>query len=99
MGQILQTGNTSITVTCTAFVSAAHTVVDIDAFTVFFSQIKKVFTLISLLFFFQMFGGFSMLLWTGAILCFLAYGIQAAMEDEPANDNVRKGPQNIHVMS
>ena len=35
-----------------------------------------------------MFGGFSMLLWTGAILCFLAYGIQAAMEDEPANDNV-----------
>lgn len=39
-----------------------------------------------------MFGGFSMLLWTGAVLCFLAYGIQAAMEDEPANDNVRKGP-------
>lgn len=38
----------------------------------------------------QMFGGFSMLLWTGAILCFLAYGIQAAMEDEPANDNVRR---------
>lgn len=37
-----------------------------------------------------MFGGFSMLLWTGAILCFLAYGIQAAMEDEPANDNVRR---------
>uniref|UniRef100_A0A8C8CEB2 Sodium/potassium-transporting ATPase subunit alpha n=1 Tax=Oncorhynchus tshawytscha TaxID=74940 RepID=A0A8C8CEB2_ONCTS len=25
----------------------------------------------------QMFGGFSMLLWTGALLCFLAYGIQA----------------------
>lgn len=46
----------------------------------------------------QMFGGFSMLLWTGAILCFLAYGIQAAMEDEPANDNVRKVPWNIHVM-
>uniref|UniRef100_A0A8B9LY45 Sodium/potassium-transporting ATPase subunit alpha n=1 Tax=Astyanax mexicanus TaxID=7994 RepID=A0A8B9LY45_ASTMX len=36
----------------------------------------------------QMFGGFSMLLWTGAVLCFLAYGIQAAMEDEPANDNI-----------
>lgn len=31
-----------------------------------------------------------MLLWTGAVLCFLAYGIQAAMEDEPAKDNVRK---------
>lgn len=30
-----------------------------------------------------------MLLWIGAILCFLAYGIQAASEDEPANDNVR----------
>ncbi|XP_044044595.1 sodium/potassium-transporting ATPase subunit alpha-1 isoform X3 [Siniperca chuatsi] len=39
----------------------------------------------------QMFGGFSMLLWTGAILCFLAYGIQAAMEDEPANDNLYLG--------
>jgi len=38
----------------------------------------------------QMFGGFSMLLWTGAVLCFLAYGIQAVMEDEPANDNVSK---------
>lgn len=30
-----------------------------------------------------------MLLWIGAMLCFLAYGIQAASEDEPANDNVR----------
>lgn len=37
----------------------------------------------------QLFGGFSILLWIGAILCFLAYGIQAAMEDEPSNDNVR----------
>lgn len=32
-----------------------------------------------------------MLLWTGALLCFLAYGIQAAMEDEPANDNLYLG--------
>lgn len=42
----------------------------------------------------QLFGGFSILLWIGAILCFLAYGIQAAMEDEPSNDNVRapRGP-------
>ncbi|XP_056610068.1 sodium/potassium-transporting ATPase subunit alpha-1b [Triplophysa dalaica] len=39
----------------------------------------------------QMFGGFSMLLWTGAVLCFLAYGIQAAMEDEPTNDNLYLG--------
>ena len=36
----------------------------------------------------QLFGGFSMLLWIGAILCLLAYGIQAASEDEPVNDNV-----------
>ncbi|MGH0130402.1 UNVERIFIED_CONTAM: hypothetical protein FKN15_018299, partial [Acipenser sinensis] len=39
----------------------------------------------------QMFGGFSMLLWAGAILCFLAYGIQAAMDDEPAADNLYLG--------
>ncbi|NWV78332.1 AT1A3 ATPase, partial [Dasyornis broadbenti] len=37
----------------------------------------------------QLFGGFSILLWIGAILCFLAYGIQAGTEDEPSNDNVR----------
>lgn len=36
----------------------------------------------------QLFGGFSILLWTGAILCFLAYAIQAATEDDPAGDNV-----------
>nr|XP_015201499.1 PREDICTED: sodium/potassium-transporting ATPase subunit alpha-2 [Lepisosteus oculatus] len=39
----------------------------------------------------QLFGGFSILLWIGAILCFLAYSIQAAMEDEPANDNLYLG--------
>uniref|UniRef100_A0A671TJC2 Sodium/potassium-transporting ATPase subunit alpha n=1 Tax=Sparus aurata TaxID=8175 RepID=A0A671TJC2_SPAAU len=38
----------------------------------------------------QLFGGFSILLWIGAILCFLAYAIQAATEDEPAGDNVKK---------
>lgn len=37
----------------------------------------------------QLFGGFSILLWIGAILCFLAYAIQAATEDDPAGDNVR----------
>jgi len=36
----------------------------------------------------QLFGGFSILLWIGALLCFLAYSIQAATEDEPVNDNV-----------
>ncbi|XP_067172972.1 LOW QUALITY PROTEIN: sodium/potassium-transporting ATPase subunit alpha-3 [Apteryx mantelli] len=39
----------------------------------------------------QLFGGFSILLWIGAILCFLAYGIQAGTEDEPANDNLYLG--------
>ncbi|KAL2102808.1 hypothetical protein ACEWY4_001976 [Coilia grayii] len=39
----------------------------------------------------QLFGGFSTLLWIGAILCFLAYSIQAASEDEPANDNLYLG--------
>lgn len=40
----------------------------------------------------QLFGGFSILLWIGALLCFLAYGILAAMEDEPSNDNVSPAP-------
>ncbi|CAM4505279.1 unnamed protein product [Leuciscus chuanchicus] len=39
----------------------------------------------------QLFGGFSTLLWIGAILCFLAYGILAASEEEPANDNLYLG--------
>uniref|UniRef100_A0A3Q3JGI7 Sodium/potassium-transporting ATPase subunit alpha n=1 Tax=Monopterus albus TaxID=43700 RepID=A0A3Q3JGI7_MONAL len=39
----------------------------------------------------QLFGGFSMLLWIGAVLCFLAFGIQAASEDEPMNDNLYLG--------
>ncbi|KAF7227022.1 sodium/potassium-transporting ATPase subunit alpha-3b isoform X2 [Nothobranchius furzeri] len=39
----------------------------------------------------QLFGGFSILLWTGAILCFLAYAIQAATEDDPAGDNLYLG--------
>lgn len=42
----------------------------------------------------QLFGGFSILLWIGAILCFLAYAIQAATEDEPAGDNVSEWMKN-----
>lgn len=38
----------------------------------------------------QLFGGFSMLLWIGAILCFLAYGIRSATEEEPPNDDVSR---------
>lgn len=36
-----------------------------------------------------------MLLWIGAILCFLAYGIQAATEEEPQNDNVSRALPNL----
>lgn len=39
----------------------------------------------------QLFGGFSMLLWIGAILCFLAYGIRSATEEEPPNDDLYLG--------
>ncbi|NWX21117.1 AT1A1 ATPase, partial [Aegotheles bennettii] len=38
----------------------------------------------------QLFGGFSLLLWIGAILCFLAYGIQSVME-ESNKDNLYLG--------
>lgn len=36
----------------------------------------------------QLFGGFALLLWIGAFLCFFAYGIQATSVDDPAPDNV-----------
>ncbi|XP_006639435.2 sodium/potassium-transporting ATPase subunit alpha-1-like [Lepisosteus oculatus] len=39
----------------------------------------------------QMFGGFSMLLWTGAFLCYFAYAIQQATDPEPVNDNLYLG--------
>ncbi|KAM6096206.1 sodium/potassium-transporting ATPase subunit alpha-1 [Chlamydotis macqueenii] len=39
----------------------------------------------------QLFGGFSLLLWIGAILCFLAYGIQSVMGEETNNDNLYLG--------
>ncbi|XP_043915756.1 sodium/potassium-transporting ATPase subunit alpha-2 isoform X3 [Protopterus annectens] len=39
----------------------------------------------------QLFGGFAVLLWIGAVLCFLAYGIQVATGDEPVNDNLYLG--------
>ncbi|XP_068209769.1 sodium/potassium-transporting ATPase subunit alpha-like isoform X2 [Palaemon carinicauda] len=38
----------------------------------------------------NLFGGFSLLLWIGAILCFIAYSIETAAEEEPNNDNVSK---------
>ncbi|CAM6031377.1 unnamed protein product [Sphagnum compactum] len=39
----------------------------------------------------QLFGGFALLLWIGAILCFLAYGIQATSFEEPQPDNLYLG--------
>jgi len=39
----------------------------------------------------QLFGGFSTLLWIGAILCFFAYGIQASKYIDPAEDNLYLG--------
>merc|ERR1712032_982028 len=38
-----------------------------------------------------LFGGFAMLLWLGAFLCFLAYGIQASAYEEPPDDNLYLG--------
>merc|ERR1712055_201017 len=38
-----------------------------------------------------LFSGFAMLLWFGAILCFLAYGIRASAYEEPPDDNLYLG--------
>lgn len=42
-------------------------------------------------FFAQLFGGFSMLLWIGAILCFTAYGIQLSTIENVLPDNLYLG--------
>merc|ERR1711970_851819 len=39
----------------------------------------------------QMFSGFACLLWLGAILCFIAYSIQATAYEEPPDDNLYLG--------
>ncbi|XP_058165931.1 sodium/potassium-transporting ATPase subunit alpha-4 isoform X3 [Dasypus novemcinctus] len=39
----------------------------------------------------QLFGGFSILLWIGAILCFTAYGIQTYFNEGTSNDNLYLG--------
>lgn len=38
----------------------------------------------------QLFGGFAMLLWVGAILCFIAYSIQTTSLETAPDDNVSK---------
>nr|KAG5691923.1 hypothetical protein BaRGS_000632 [Batillaria attramentaria] len=39
----------------------------------------------------QLFGGFALLLWIGAILCFIAYSIQASAYENPPGDNLYLG--------
>jgi len=39
----------------------------------------------------NLFSGFACLLWLGAVLCFLAYGIQASAYEEPPDDNLYLG--------
>ncbi|KAF7490924.1 Sodium/potassium-transporting ATPase subunit alpha [Sarcoptes scabiei] len=39
----------------------------------------------------QLFGGFALLLWIGAVLCFFAYSIQATTFEEPSPDNLYLG--------
>jgi len=39
----------------------------------------------------QLFGGFSCLLWIGAVLCYLAYSIQYSQYEEPPGDNLYLG--------
>jgi len=39
----------------------------------------------------NLFGGFALLLWFGAILCFIAYSIQASAYEEPPDDNLYLG--------
>lgn len=38
----------------------------------------------------QLFGGFSMLLWIGAILCYVAYTIELSNNPDVLGDNVRQ---------
>merc|ERR1712172_219058 len=39
----------------------------------------------------NLFSGFAILLWIGAILCYIAYGIQATAYEEPPDDNLYLG--------
>ncbi|KAK7863673.1 hypothetical protein R5R35_003074 [Gryllus longicercus] len=39
----------------------------------------------------NLFGGFALLLWIGAILCFIAYSIQASTVEDPSDDNLFLG--------
>ncbi|CAH8596053.1 unnamed protein product [Heterobilharzia americana] len=45
-----------------------------------------------------LFGGFAMLLWIGAILCFIAYGIQKSSEGEDVKDNLYLESKSSRIM-
>merc|ERR1711970_825388 len=47
----------------------------------------------------QMFSGFACLLWLGAILCFIAYSIQATAYEEPPDDNLYLGVVSTAVVT
>jgi|SRR6218665_2310906 len=47
----------------------------------------------------QLFGGFSILLWIGAGLCFIAYGIQCSTSEEPPGDNVIPNVSLIEIIN
>lgn len=46
----------------------------------------------------NLFGGFAILLWTGGILCFFAYGILAVRTQDPATDNLYLGVVLVSVV-
>lgn len=43
-----------------------------------------------------LFGGFSMLLWIGSILCFITYGIRVSTQEEPSQDDVSETDRADH---
>ena len=47
----------------------------------------------------NLFGGFSTLLWIGAILCFLAYSIECASNDDPVEDNLYLGNVTLTILT
>lgn len=45
----------------------------------------------------NLFGGFALLLWVGAVLCFVAYGIESAASDNVLPDNVSSITMMAHI--
>lgn len=47
----------------------------------------------------NLFGGFAMLLWVGAFLCFIAYAIQSSSSEEVPDDNVSSSTISLSLRS